>query len=80
MSRRFSKFLSSGWDKVTVKWQQKEEEGSSPSNGPSVLHVDDTKGNATYGQESSAKDTSTETTPSLIQDVSRGPPSKSKGL
>ena len=87
MSRRFSRFfLGPKWDKVTVKEQPKENEESSPSgSGPStVLLVDDTTGNATdseVGQESSAKDTSTDTPEvALVQDVSRGPPSKSKGL
>jgi hypothetical protein len=114
MSRRFSRFLGSKWDKVTVKGQPKQQEESSPSSGlATVLLVDDTKGNASHSaevsqdssardtstvtskvttkgnasysgevsQDSSAKDTSTDTSKvTLIQDVSRGPPSKSKGL
>jgi hypothetical protein len=86
MSRLFSRFLGPKWDEVTVKGQPKEQEESSPSSGPStVLLVDDKKGNASYSgevsQDSSAKDTSTDTSEvTLIQDVSKEPPSKSKGL
>ena len=87
MSFRFSRFLGSKWDRATAKGQPlaKEQEESSLSGLSTVLPADDTKGNASYtevSQESSStKDTSTDTSKvTLIQDVSGGPPSKSKGL
>ena len=89
MSFRFSRFLGSKWDRATAKGQPlaKEQEESSLSglSPVQVLLADDTKGNASYtevSQESSStKDTSTDTSKvTLIQDVSGGLPSKSKGL